>query len=178
MKKIKINKKGSAPWSFIIGLIVAVLILVIVFLTFFGNYIWDYLRNLPGGYKYNNKDTVITNISKDRAIIANYYQVAMAPDGKYFKFCTNGDCNNLRESKLYISGDASSGIIYVDINWAIDKRVGTMLNSKVIIDYDILNQKGIYEDIKDYLPSSDDLHNFDNSLYITGVFYREKRYLS
>lgn len=171
------NKKAEGGMSFdvLIKLLLGIVVLVGIFYFLFGNYIWDYVRNLPGN-NYNDRDKPISNISKDDVILAKYYKVAVILDGKYLKLCTNGDCNQLRDTKLYLNGDDRQGDIYTDINWAFDKKVGSILNSKLVINQDIFNGKGIYSGVKDDLPSYSDLRNLDGSLYIAGTFYRDKEY--
>lgn len=174
--KRKSKKAEGMSFEVLISLVIGALILLAVFYFLFGNYIWDYVRNLPGN-KYNDKDPPIKNISKDDLILSSYYKVGIILDGKYIKLCTRGDCGNLRDSKLYLNGDDRSGNIYTDINWAFDKKVGAMLNSRLVIDRDIFAGVGIYEKVKNELPDYSDLRNLDNSIYISGIFYRDKEYV-
>ncbi|MBS3078568.1 hypothetical protein J4218_00425 [Candidatus Pacearchaeota archaeon] len=179
MKKIELkkNRKGEMIWDALIPLLLGILVLVGVYYFFFSNYIWDYVRNLPGGNKNNNKDSPVQNITKDDKILAEYYKVGVILDAKYIKFCTKGDCNNLVDSKLYLIGDERQGTIYVDINWAVDKKIGTMINSNVVIDNEIFSGKGVYGSIKEDIPPYADMRNFDKSIYISGILYREKEYV-
>ena len=174
--KRKSKKAEGMSFEVLISIIIGLLILFGVFYYLFGNYIWDYVRNLPGN-KYNNKDSPVINISKDDVILSSYYKAGVILDGKYIKLCTRGDCGSLRDSKLYLNGDDRSGTIYTDINWAVDKRVGSILNARVVIDKDIFAGSGIYNKVKNELPDYSDLRNLDNSIYISGILYRDKEYV-
>lgn len=171
-----INKKAEMSLDLLIKILIGLFILVGVFYFLFGNSIWDYVRGLPEWNKNIDKDMVVVNIS-DEKILVNYYKVGVILDGKYVKLCSNGDCNNLKDTQIYISGDVKSGGIYTDINWAFDKRIGNMVNSRMIIDSDIFDGKGAYPRVKNELPAYDDLRNLDNSIYISGILYRDKKYV-
>lgn len=174
MNRIK-NTKAEISVELLIKILLALVILVVVFFFLFGNYIWDYIRNLPGGNKYDNKDSIIENVSKDNKIIAEYYKVGVIANGEYIQLCTNGNCNALRESKIYIRGDIKSAILYADINWGFDQRVGSILNNKIKIDEGVIAKNDIYESVKG-LVSYEDLMNLDNSLFISGILLREKKW--
>jgi hypothetical protein len=170
------NRKAfEMTFSLIVKIILGIFVLFAIFYFLFFNQINDFFNNLPGNYKYDNSDKVIDNISKDDQVLVNYYKVAVIQDGKYVKFCTIGDCNNLRSSSLYWYGDENSGGIYVDVNWAFDKKIADIANNKVKINSEVLNGQGVYEKVKDKLPPYEDMINLDNSIYISGILYREKR---
>lgn len=174
---LKNKKAEDTVMSFLIKILLALVVLVVIFVFLFWNSIWEYFRNLPGGYKYDNKDRIVEDISKDQSLLVNYYKVAIIQDGKYILFCTGGDCNNLKTTKLYLSGTVTQGIIYTDINWALDKKVGEIINNRVVVNSDLLNGEGVYEKVKNEIPSYYDLKNLDNSIYITGTIYRDKEYV-
>lgn len=166
--------EDSSTLGLIIKIIIGVLVLFIIFYLLFHQQIWDYFNNLPG-YKYDTRDRVIENITKDTSLLINYYKVAVIPDGKNIKLCSNGDCKNLRNSGLYWNGNEKEGKIYTDINWAFDKKIGDVVNNKITIDSEVLNGGDLYLKVKNQLPDYVDLLNLDNSIYISGVIYRDKK---
>lgn len=175
MRRTKINKRGEEDNSSVIGTIIAIIlalvVIIIIFYFLFNNGSWDFFKNLPGN-KYDKKDKDVI-LSPDQNIIVNYYKVAIIQDGKYFKFCTKGDCNKLKNSNLYWYGTEGSAGIYVDQNW-IDKKIGDVNSGKITILAEILNKGSLYTKLKGLLPGDEDLMNLDNSIYISGTIYRDK----
>lgn len=170
------NKKGEEENSSMLGTLIAVLlalIVIIVILYFLlNNGSWNFFKNLPGN-KYDKNDKEIV-LPPDQNIITNYFQVAKILDGKYIRFCTNGDCNKLRNSNLYWYGDERNAGIYVDQSWAIDKKIGDVSSGKIKIDEEVLNGGNLYTKVQSLLPDYSDLVNLDNSIYISGTIYRDK----
>ncbi len=168
------EEDGNSVLGTLVAIILAILVLIVIFYFLFHQQIWDFFRNLPG-YKYDNKDSVIIDLPKDEKILVNYYKAGVIKDGKYIQICLKGDCNNLADSSLYISGNEKQGVIYADINWGIDKRVGEIVNNRIILDKEILEQEGsVYDKVKENIPSHEDMLNLDYSMYISGILYKDK----
>lgn len=170
---MKKSKKANVVTDNIFWVIIAVLVIVIVFFFLFQNTILDWFRNLPG-HEYSNKDEVIENLTGDLEAQVNYYMVAVIQDGLYINFCTKNNCNDLRNSSLYWHGGEVEGEIYVDKNWALDKKVADVVNRRVKIDKEVLEGGDLYLKVKNQLPSYEDLRNLDDSIYISGILYRDK----
>jgi len=163
------NKKaeeGMSVSGIIIWLILGLIVMVAVIFFLFGNQIWDFFKNLPG-YKYSDKDRIVDNLPADSEIATRYYKVAKVLNGKDINFCTEGDCGNLKSSKLYWYGDERQGSIYLDINWGFDQQVASVSNNKIILINGILDQNLDVD--------KTDLTNIDNSIYISGIIYRDKK---
>ena len=163
------NKKaeeGMSVSGIIIWLILGLIVMVAVIFFLFGNQIWDFFKNLPG-YKYSDKDRIVDNLPADSEIATRYYKVAKVLNGKDINFYTEGDCGNLKSSKLYWYGDERQGSIYLDINWGFDQQVASVSNNKIILINGILDQNLDVD--------KTDLTNIDNSIYISGIIYRDKK---
>ncbi|VVB78633.1 Uncharacterised protein [uncultured archaeon] len=172
----KMNKRGeddSSIMSTLIAIILAIIVIITIFYFLFDNGSWDFFKNLPGN-KYDKKDKVINITDSDPSMLVNYYKVAIIQDGKYVKLCIGGDCNKLRKSNLYWYGDERNGAIYVDKNWALDKKIADVVNNKITISSELLSGGTLYTKVKDLIPSYNDLINLDSSVYISGIIYREK----
>ncbi len=171
------NKRGEEEGSSITGTLIAVILaLLVIFLIFyflFHNGSWDFFKNLPGN-KYNKTDQVV-QLPPDQNILNNYYKVAVIQDGKYLLFCTDSDCNKLRKSNLYWYGEEKNGGIYVDQNWAIDKKIADVVGGKIKISTEVLAGGNLYEKVQNLLRSYEDLINLEDSIYISGKIYRDKK---
>ena len=179
----KKNQKAALELDTLVLLALGAVIILFVLYLVFQNTILDWFRNLPG-YDYDDDDRVVDSLPDDYYIQMNYFRVARILDGKRIKFCTEGDCDNLRDSKLYWHGNERDGEIYVDqkgiFNWDwIDKddKIGIVKNGRVNI-YDSVVEGGgkLYREVKDDLPSMDDMNNLEGSIYVSGILYRNKEW--
>lgn len=174
------DKKGAAIWDTFLVVVVALLIILLLLFLIFHNTIVDWIRNLPG-YKYDEKDRVVDELPRDIEIQMNYYKVARVVDGVYIKFCTNGDCNKLRDSKLILEGSEIDGQIRVsqkglfDVDrFDIDDIIGYVKKGRAWLGRGVIEGYGdLYFEVKDDLPSHVDLLNLDNSIFISGIFYKK-----
>ena len=177
LKMKEMNKKGEEEGSSVMGIIIALLIalvvIIIIIYFLFNNGSWDFFKNLPGN-KYNKTDKEVV-LSPDQNLLVDYYKVAVIQDGKYIKFCTEGDCNKLKNSNLYWYGTEGNAGIYVDKNWAFDKKIGEVSGGKIKINTEVLSGGNLYIKVQSLLPSYEDLINLDNSIYISGIIYRGKK---
>ena len=175
MRKTNMNKRGEEEGSSVMGIIVALLIalvvIIIIIYFLFNNGSWDFFKNLPGN-KYDKTDKEIV-LPPDQNILVNYYKVGVIQDGKYIKFCTGGDCSKLKNSNLYWYGTEGNAGIYVDQNWANDKKVGDVSSGKIKINPDVFNGD-LHFISNSLLPNYEDFMNLDNSIYISGTIYRDK----
>ena len=169
----KAEEEGSSVMGVIVALFLALAVIVFIFYFLFNNGSWDFFKNLPG-YKYNKSDAVI-ELPSDQNILVNYYNVAKILDGKYIKFCTSGDCTKLKDSNLYWYGDEKNGGIYVDENWAFDKKIADISGGRIKINSEVLNKGNLYLRLQSLLPSYEDIVNLDNSIYISGEILRDKK---
>jgi len=171
----KFLKRGSIEFETIIVLIIAIIIIILLIYLTFNSNILSWFSNLPG---YNEvEDKTIDNLPEDEQIKINYFKVAVVKKDS-ISFCTNNDCNILRNSNLYVKGNEKEGSIYllekgyfgVDL-FDIDDKVGVFKESKVILnpgfDRGAKENKG--------LPLKEDMINLHNSIYISGILYKDKK---
>ena len=175
-------KKGRMELDTLIVLIIVILIILLIAFLIFNNNILSWFGNLPGYDE--NKDKLVDKLDKDLEIKLNYYKVALVQKGSNINFCTKGDCSILRDSKLYVKGNEEEGIIYISqkgfVDWDFfnpvdffnpDDKVGVFRNGKVILDPGF--DKGSKE--KEGLPLKEDMINLHESIYISGILYKDKK---
>ena len=173
MDKKKFDKKAALSLDMLVIIILAILLIVLLLYLIFNNVILDWFRALPG-YEYNKEDKLI-EYSDDIEELLNYLKIGIVQNGTKIAFCTDGDCNNLRPSNLYITGSRDIGEIYISEDGFFgldflnpDDKIGNVNNGKVSLNSDVFDSK------KNNLPSISDLNNLDKSLYISGILYRNE----
>lgn len=169
-------KRGKLELETMIVLIIAILLIIFLIYLVLNNNILSWFGNLPG-YE-DNKDKLIDELPKDAEIKLNYFKVAVVKEGSKINFCTNGDCGILRDSNLYIKGTEKEGIIYISEKgffevdfFNLDDKIGIFKNGKVILDPGF--DRGAKE--KEGLPLKEDMINLHESIYISGILYKNKR---
>ncbi|MBD3252687.1 hypothetical protein GF386_03080 [Candidatus Pacearchaeota archaeon] len=166
------KKKAKLSLDMIIIIVLAILIILFLLYMIFNNTIQDWIRNLPG-YKYNESDDIVEELPEDVEIQRNYYKVGMIINGKDIKFCVNGDCNNLIDSNLIVTGTLQDG--YIKIDRFFDKKIGVVSGSRITLNREVIEGYGFYENVKDELPPEEHLLNLDDSVYISGIIYKKNR---
>lgn len=169
-------KRGKLELESIVVLIIAILLIIFLIYLVLNNNILSWFGNLPG-YE-DNKDKLIKELPEDLEVKLNYFKVAVVKEGSKINFCTNGDCTLLRDSNLYIKGNEKEGIIYVsekgffDIDFFnFDDKIGILKNGKLVLDPGF--DRGAKE--KEGLPLKEDMINLHESVYISGILYKNKK---
>lgn len=169
-------KRGKLEIETIIVLAIAILLIIFLIYLVLNNNLLSWFGNLPG-YE-ENKDKLVDELPKDVEIKLNYFKVAIVKDATKISFCTNGDCTLLRDSNLYIKGNEKEGIIYISEKgffgvdfFNLDDKIGIFKNGKVILDPGF--DRGAKE--KEGLPLKEDMINLHESIYISGVLYKNKK---
>jgi len=180
------KKKGAIEVDTLIILIVVVLLILLLLFLIFDNQITDWFKNLSGYNKEDLRDKLIEDLPEDLQALLNYFKVAVVQEGSKINFCTGGDCNKLRPSKLYWTGSEQKGVIYVEEagwfgfdSWDLDDEVGSVSGGRVSLSKDLLSRINGGFEIKEELIvdnkfSKEDLLNLDGGIYISGVIYRER----
>jgi hypothetical protein len=171
IKRVKKSKEAEMSITQLISLILVLVVIVLVFISIFKPQIWDWARSLPD-YKYNNSDKEIKYITEDKVTSWNYLKIAKILDGKTISFCLNDACDSLSKSKLYITGNGEKYKIRV-VQFGWNDLVGEMIDNKIKIYEEILNQKGnLYDNVKNDLPEHDLIVSLDGTIYSSGTLYR------
>lgn len=171
---MKFFKRGGMELDTLVVLIIVILIILLAAYLIFNNNILNWFGNLPGHEE--GKDKLVDKLDEDLEIKLNYYKVAVVKEGSRISFCTEGDCSILRDSNLYIEGSEDNGEIYVRKEALISfssyrQKVASIINGRISLVEGIdLGENKIKQ-----LPSKKDMLNLDNSIYISGIIYRDKK---
>lgn len=161
-----LNKKAQ---EFLTGRLFKFLVIAFILaVVLFGVWRWgipDKIKTIfPNFFPQNNSE-----ISELSLACPTNVSIISDTNPKYISFCADESCRNKRATKLYIENN----LIYLDIGWATDPEIGRIQRGNVLINAGILKGVGtqaqpeLYFEIKDSLPSYEDLLNLHLSYFYT-----------
>lgn len=153
------SNKGASIVGYISSFAIGAILLIAVFNQVFDFQLIKKIKaNLPN-FLLENKNTTIENYGFNCSLTVGYVK------DDYVFLCTDNECSNRYESKIYFSGDN----IYVDINWATDPQIGLVQNGRFLYFNDnLVNWK---EDSSGTIERIQGSVNLDDVLKLEGAYF-------